>query len=205
MAQNGAGGGGALQETALSFTGVVTIVTFCCCSTMSCVALCIKLVSWMFGHRGRRRRVPRRPHERSMGEHEEERALHKSEMELRDVPFGNIEGHRKFFNKNGSGSSGAARASGPMKDGESELLSSGGGGGGGGSPMTRETTNGSTLTRTGTPSVLGEQERSYYSTSGSSHDEETDARGEDEAVEGHAAAGGEEVEEEEDAEHLRPR
>lgn len=206
--QNGAGGDGALQETALSFTGIVTIVTLCCCSTMSCVALCIKLVSWMFGHRGRRRRILLRPHGQGAGEHEEGLcphpprtvivldtnpsegrdgcALHESEIELREVPFGNIEEQRGVYK---DGSSGAARAAGSStKDGEDERLN-----GGGGSRMKRETTNGSTMTRTGTPSVIG-QERSYYSSSGSSHEEDADVEGDGEAAEGHDGDGDEEEE-----------
>lgn len=187
---------------------------------MSCVALCIKLVSWMFGHRGRRRRVLLRPHGQGAGEHEEalcpypprtvivldtnpseERdgcALDKSEIELREVPFGNIEEQRRVYKAGNSGS--APRAS--TKDGEDERLN--------GSRMKRETTNGSTMTRTGTPSVIG-QERSYYSNSGSSHGDEADVGGYGEAADGEAAEGhggdGDEGggEEEEDFERRRLR
>lgn len=168
---------------------------------MSCVALCIKLVTWMFGHRGRRRRLLLPPHGQGPGEHEEElcpypprtvivldtnpseerdgRSLHKSEIELREVPYGNIEEQRRVYNTdNGTRSRGAARAAAASsaKDGQDERLN------GGGSRMKRETTNGSTMTRTGTPSV--QLERSYYSGSGSSHESDDDIRGGGEAAEG---------------------
>lgn len=47
----------ALAETALSVTGIIVLGTVSCCMTMSCVALCIRFCTWMFGHRGRRRRI----------------------------------------------------------------------------------------------------------------------------------------------------
>lgn len=48
----------AAEETALSFTGLLAIGTLCCCTTMSCVALCIKCLTWMFGPSRTRRRIP---------------------------------------------------------------------------------------------------------------------------------------------------
>lgn len=177
---------------------------------MSCVALCIKLISWMFGHRGRRRRFLPLPHGQGADEqHEEElcryqpkprtvivldtnpsgerdgRALHKSEIELREVPFGNIE-EQLGVCKDGGGA--ARAAAGSTKDGEDERFN-----GSGVSRMKRETTNGSTMTRTGTPSVIGQQDSCYCSDSGSSHGADVRDEGgeQEEEEEGGEEEGGE--------------
>lgn len=49
-----------LEGAALSFGGAVAVSTLCCCSTVSCVALCIKCITWMWGNRQRRPRIIRR-------------------------------------------------------------------------------------------------------------------------------------------------
>lgn len=219
--QNGAGGGGALPETALSFTGAVTIVTLCCCSTMSCVALCLKLVTWMFGHRGRRRILLLPPEER-VGEHEEglcphpprtvivlgtnpsverdgyDALQHTSEIELRKVPFGNIEAQRTVCNGGGSG---VTREAGCANDGgEGERRN------GGGSRMKRERKIGSAMTQTGTPSVNGQRERGYYPSSGSSHEADVEGDGEAGDREGDEEEEGEESgKQEKGTEHSRLR
>ncbi|CAM9198187.1 unnamed protein product, partial [Ectocarpus sp. 6 AP-2014] len=180
--QNGAGGGGGgLRETALSFTGIVSIITFCCCSTMSCAALCIKLASWMFGHRGRRQRVPLLPHEQQNdGEAEEQLyyphqqpviildtnpaeqrsgcTLRASEIELRQVPFGNLEAQRETKNSDADDDDVALRTEAqadPNKIRKQQHLK------GSASRMERDTTTGtSIMTRAGTPSTNGEREDS---------------------------------------------
>lgn len=188
--QNGAGGG-KLQETALSFTGVVTIITFCCCSTMSCVALCIKCVSWMVGHRGRRRRIfllPEQGWRPDLGQNDDEedgeelcpcrtprtvivlntipaeqrngRVLQTSEIELREVPFGNIEEQQQQQRRRPGGNGDAA-----VVGAKGFNMMSGKQGQAGGLRLQRERTGGSTMTRTGTPSMNGELERTPSSSS----------------------------------------
>ncbi|CAN0547084.1 unnamed protein product, partial [Ectocarpus sp. 12 AP-2014] len=193
------GGGGGLRETALSFTGFVSVITFCCCSTMSCVALCIKLASWMFGHRGRRQRVPLLPHEQQNdGEAEqqlysphqqpviildtnpaEQRSgctLHASEIELRQVPFGNLEAQRETKNSDDNDDDVAFRTGAqadPNKIRKQQHLK------GSASRMERDTTTGtSIMTRAGTPSTNGEQEDS--SDFGEEADQEVDEEEEEE-------------------------
>lgn len=46
-----------LENVSLSFSGVIVLGTVSCCVAMSCVAMCIKCFTWLFGHRGRRRRI----------------------------------------------------------------------------------------------------------------------------------------------------
>ncbi|CAM9781963.1 unnamed protein product, partial [Ectocarpus fasciculatus] len=193
--QNGAGGGGGwLQETALSFTGIISIITFCCCSTMSCVALCIKLASWVFGHRGRRHRVPLLPHDQQTdGEAAEQLyyphqetviildtnpnptgqrngfALHASEIELRQVPFGNLEAQREAKNSGEEDEDDVAFRTGaqayPNEIRKEQQLK------GSGSRLERDTTTGtSIMTRAGTPSTNGEREDS--SDAGEEEDQE---------------------------------
>lgn len=81
---------------------------------MSCVALCIKLVTWIFGQRRPRRRLIRQiqednssrvpaytpldnhhhhyhHHPNSNGAEERNEDVHDSDVELREVPFRNIE------------------------------------------------------------------------------------------------------------------
>lgn len=101
----------ALEETALTFTGVIALGTCVCCTTMSCVALCIKLVSWIFGQRRPRRRLIRHTQEENDSrvpayiplDHHHHRHpnsncveecnadVHASTVELREIPFRNIE------------------------------------------------------------------------------------------------------------------
>ncbi|CAN0070221.1 unnamed protein product, partial [Scytosiphon promiscuus] len=170
------GGGGWFQETALSFTGIVTIFTLCCCTTISCLALCIKLASWMFGHRGRRRRIlllppDERQNHRQFNDGEEEDdyprsprpiiivgensarqgnvcGVHPTEIELREVPFGNIEEQRRTP-KTGQDGDAVFGKGASNREGDERLNGSGIG-------LKRDTTNASMMTRTGTPSVNGE-------------------------------------------------
>lgn len=105
------GGAAALEETALSFTGAIALGSVCCCTTMSCVALCIKCLSWMFGYRGRRR-VLARPQigqdingrrtytaVDDIAEQRQNGVLHTSEIELPETSYRNIEEQRSSGNR----------------------------------------------------------------------------------------------------------
>lgn len=43
------------DETEISFAAVVAFGTLICCVSISCLGLCIKCATWIFGHRGTRR------------------------------------------------------------------------------------------------------------------------------------------------------
>ncbi|CAM9723874.1 unnamed protein product, partial [Hapterophycus canaliculatus] len=193
---DGAGsGGGWFQETALSFIGLVAIITLCCCTTISCIALCIKLASWIFGHRGRRRRMLLLPshHQHYQPEFSDEDGeyfytrsprpiivlgdtsarqrygcgLEASEIELREVPFGSIEEQRRTLNKDHGEAAFEAELPGSI-GGQPPLTGSG-------RRLERDATNTSMMTRTGTPSVNGEHCDGGGSDSDGSSEEEEEA------------------------------